>query len=503
MPVPTTKELRVLEGLRPFFQNLAEGTFRMKNESLEARHKRIAQLKSDYAAFCAYYFPHYCHAESADFHIEAANAVRNNPHFRGSFQWFRGAAKSTNLVIMTPLWLLANNEFHTMILCGRNLEAAETLLADLAFELKENDRFIHDYGRQFNRATWATDKFITLDGKAFFAFGKAQNPRGTRNRASRPDLLVGDDLDDDQEVRNPERVKKAVEKLETAFLGTMEMGRGRAYFLGNRIADDCIIEHFANKEGWFTSKVNALNDAGESTWPANYSTAEIVQRINEAGSRLGGQEYMNRPPTDGRIFPEELIVWGPMPAWDQFDVTLLYIDPAFKVEANKGDYKAVVLVSRIGKTFYVQRAYVRRGDRYEMVKWVYRLYDELRSKVRILFYAEADGNQKRVANSWFLDEARAAGREPLPISDDERRKPKKTSRIQNMGWYFSMKRVVFDETQRNEIGMMELVRQLTIFDPTNPRLPDDGPDALEGAFYLAERRSNAPVVRAIKRERFR
>lgn len=55
-----------------------------------------------------------------------------------------------------------------------------------------------------------TGEFVTKDATAFFARGRGQSPRGLRYRNNRPDYIVIDDIDDDELVLNPQRVRKLI-----------------------------------------------------------------------------------------------------------------------------------------------------------------------------------------------------------------------------------------------------------------------------------------------------
>ena len=71
-----------------------------------------------------------------------------------------------------------------------------------------NQRIMNDYGVQEKPGKWEIGEFTTAGGCAFRALGAGQSPRGTRNEAARPDFILIDDIDTDEETRNPERIQK-------------------------------------------------------------------------------------------------------------------------------------------------------------------------------------------------------------------------------------------------------------------------------------------------------
>ena len=220
------------------------------------------------------------------------------------------------------------------------------MLGDLQAELQFNQRYIHDFGEQINLGSWEDGKFITKDAKAFFALGRGQSPRGLRYRQSRPDYIVVDDLDDDELVQNESRVAKMLDWILEALFNTMDMGRGRFVFVGNRIHKNSVLANFAKVPGVYHSIVNALDENGNPTWKEKYSKEDIQQVVETIGERRAQKEFFNNPITDGSVFKLKDIRFKETEPLTNYRYIVCYTDPSFKSGA-KSDYKATVL---IGKT---------------------------------------------------------------------------------------------------------------------------------------------------------
>ncbi|MBK9458299.1 MAG: hypothetical protein IPN94_02395 [Sphingobacteriales bacterium] len=50
---------------------------------------------------------------------------------------------------------------------------------------------------------WTSGDILTTTGVNFVALGRGQSPRGLRNDAIRPDLIIVDDIDDDELWKMP------------------------------------------------------------------------------------------------------------------------------------------------------------------------------------------------------------------------------------------------------------------------------------------------------------
>lgn len=467
------------------------------NETEAQRLARIKRLRSDYAAFVDYYFPHWTvnpetgkNTPCAPFHVEAANKILKNRNLKAAFQWHRGAAKSTNMDVFVPMWLMIQErrEINVMVLVGKSEDNAKTLLGDIQAELQYNQRYIHDFGEQFNNGHWEDGEFVTRSEVAFFARGRGQSPRGLRYRSHRPDYVVIDDLDDDELVESPARVAKLFDWVRSALFGTLDGGRGRFIMVGNLIAKNSVLAKWCEIKSVHVTRVNIYDNKDNISWAAKWTPQEVREIEDVAGYRAFQKEYMNNPIIEGAIFRNEWIRWGKRPAWSKFSEIVLYIDPSFK-GSTKNDFKAAKLWGKAGTTLYHLRAFVRQSSVAEMVRWCYDLYEWTREQgISVRWYMEANFMQDTI-----LDEFRREGElrgYQLPITGDKRKKPDKFQRIEAISPLWERGFVVYDETQRDDPDMLAGIDQTLAFEK-GMRGHDDAPDADEGAIWMLQRDTRA------------
>lgn len=467
------------------------------NETQAQRLARIRHLRTDYAAFVDYYFPHWTVSPEtgkatpcAPFHVSAANKILKDRNLKAAFQWHRGAAKSTNMDVFVPMWLMAqeHREINVMVLVGKSEDNAKTLLGDIQAELQYNQRYIHDFGEQYNVGTWEEGEFVTRSEVAFFARGRGQSPRGLRYRSHRPDYVVIDDLDDDELVESPARVTKLFDWVRSALFGTLDGGRGRFIMVGNLIAKNSVLAKWCDIKSVHVTKVNIYDNKGGISWASKWTPQEVKDIENVVGYRAFQKEYMNNPIIEGAIFRNEWIRWGKRPAWSKFSEIVLYIDPSFK-GSIKNDYKAAKLWGKAGTTLYHLRAFVRQSSVAEMVRWCYDLYEWTREQgISVRWYMEANFMQDTI-----LDEFRREGElrgYQLPITGDKRKKPDKFQRVEAISPLWERGFVVYDETQRDDPDMLAGIDQTLAFEK-GMRGHDDAPDADEGAIWVLQRDTRA------------
>ncbi|MCM1223119.1 MAG: hypothetical protein NC548_52580, partial [Lachnospiraceae bacterium] len=378
-------------------------------ETPAQRLQRINRLRSDYGAFVDYYFPHWtvnpetgANTPCAPFHIDAANKIKNNRNFKGAFMWHRGAAKSTNMDVFVPMWLMCQQrrEINVMVIVGKSEDNAKTLLGDIQAELQFNQRYIADFGQQFNAGNWQDGEFVTASEVAFFARGRGQSPRGLRYRSHRPDYIIIDDLDDDELCESPARVSKLFDWLRSALFGTLDGGRGRFIMVGNLIAKNSVLAKWCDIKSVTVTRVNIYDRTGAISWAAKWTPDEVRQIEQVVGYRAFQKEYMNNPIVEGAVFRNEWIRWGKHPAWSKFSAFVLYIDPSFK-GSTKNDFKAAKLWGKAGTTLYHLRAFVRQCSVAEMVRWCYDLYEWARAQgIAPRWYMEANFMQDTILDEF-------------------------------------------------------------------------------------------------------
>lgn len=445
---------------------------------IEDRRKRA---QKDYPFFVEHYFPHYAKSKTAKFQIQAANKILKTKNLRALFEWARGHAKSTHFTIFIPMWLMIQKEreINVMVLIGKSEESASKLLSDLQAELQFNQRFINDYGKQYQNGAWEEGKFVTKSGVACFALGRGQSPRGLRHRQFRPDYIVIDDIDDDQMCRNESRVKQILDWMLEALLGALDMGRGRFIVVGNRIHKKSIVAKYAKLKGVYHTVVNALNKKGVPSWSEKYTAQEIQEQIEFMGYRRAQKEYFNNPIEEGTVFKEQWITWGKVPKWQEFDGLVCYGDPSFK-DGTKNDFKAVRLWGIKDTKLYLLGSFVRQTTVRNMVSYYYDVFERLPEGVSCQFYMEANFLQDLLLDE-FVEEGLARGFQ-LPIRGDKRKKPNKFARIENTSPYYERGVVIYDERLKEDEDTKTGLEQLLAFEKGS-KVHDDCPDADEGAIF--------------------
>ena len=498
------KQKEALERWKARCELIRSTTAFIPTETPSEQDKRIRRLLGDYNAFVEYYFPQFTwdeerqrHISCAKFHVDAAKTIRDNANLKAVFKWARGHAKSTHMDVMVPLWLKAHQYIgrrliNVMVLVGKNLDNAKTLLSDIQAEFESNQRYIADFGVQVNQGSWEEGRFVTADGIAFFSLGRGQSPRGLRHREHRPDYIVIDDLDDDEIVLNKDRVNKLTAWVREALYGALDGGRGRFIMVGNLIARNSVLQHISSIPGVYVSQVNILDSQGEVSWSDKWTREEVQAQKDFMGYRSFEKENMNNPILEGSVFRAEWIRYKKIPSLSTYEDMVLYIDPSWK-STKKNDYKAAKLwgTTKTGELHCI-RPFLRQCSVAEMVRWVYDTYEWVTGQGATLrIYMEASFMQDTLLDE-FSTEGNLRGYQ-LPITGDKRAKPNKFARIEAISPLWERGKVYYNLDLKDDPDMLVSIEQ-TLSLEAGMSGHDDGPDADEGAIWLLQRRSRTQDI---------
>lgn len=219
-----------------------------------ARRKRVL-LDGDFEFFCYTYMSHHIRPPKSEFHehfFKRYPMLLDKP--TGAKEWWvapRGEAKSSLATKVGPTWcavraLLQRPAIRAEVgwegptpyfidyitLLGAETKLPTKLLEVVKVELTCNAALALDFPEACGATkNWKIGDFTTRSGVKIESFGAEQAIRGTFHGASRPKLLLGDDLITDKEAKSPTECNNRWDWLEKAvdFLGPPD---GTVKFVG-------------------------------------------------------------------------------------------------------------------------------------------------------------------------------------------------------------------------------------------------------------------------------
>lgn len=484
-----TSDKQYIAKWQEYRDNIHRATPVNLSETTAEKARRIKALEANPEEWYRYYFPNFYSSKPAPFHIESTNRVLENPEFFEMRIWARELAKSAR-TMMDVLFLSLTGRKRNWIYVSATEDSAVRLLLPLKSQLEKNNRLINDYGLQ-ESLNWSAGEFVTKSGVAFRAIGAGQSPRGTRNDEFRPDGIVIDDIDTDEECRNPTRIDNKVNWVMEALIPTRSIsGALLVIVCGNIIAKKSTVTEL-RKYADHVSLVNIRDIHGKSTWPEKNTEANIDRVLSKMSYAASQKEYFNNPVTQGKTFRD--MYFGKCPPLNLCEQVIVYADPATSNKDRSGSTKAVVVVGYLHFKFYVYTVWL---DQMGTAKFVEALYaaDQFLSRNKVdvkRIWIENNSLQAPFYEQVILPAIKRHARQTghyISISPDTRKKAEKYYRIEGtLEPVHRRGELVFNKEEEDNPHMLRFKEQWLSVDPGAVTI--DGPDALEGAVHKIQNRT--------------
>ena len=531
----------------------------LSGEKLMGEHGLRKELAAfDMSYFGRAYLPHYFIRKSPHFHEEldgiwSRGVMKGrNPlkeakvisRLKGSRQVVaapRGHAKSTNFTFKDSLHAILYAYKHYILILSDSSEQAEGFLDDIKTELEDNGNIIMDFGSLKGEKAWRTGVILTKTDIKAEAIGSGKKVRGRRHRNWRPDLIVLDDIENDENVNTPEQRRKlknwfdkAVSKAGDTYTDIMYIGTILHYdsLLNNVLQNPryktkkyrAVISEAVNTKLWdewegiYTNLFNENHEedarafyeaheeemllGAEVLWEEKLSYYDLMEIKVSEGAASFNSELQNDP-----IDPESATF---NPEWfDYYEPELIdFSSPEFVfVAANdpslgknkKSDTSSIINLALSTKTgyMYVVDASVERRKPDVIIDDVFEMNRRLKRDYKKGFYKFG---VEVVQFQYFFKEVMAAKSaeegEYIPIEEIQST-VNKVLRIESLQPVIKNKYLKFNREHKT------LLKQLQEF-PMGKN--DDAPDGLQMAVQLAQSIkavASKANYRTVLRRRFR
>lgn len=492
----------------------------------------------DLAYFGRAYLSHYFNRKSPHFHEELDEIwsrgvmKEQNPlkeaktisRLKGSHQVVaapRGHAKSTNFTFKDDLHAILYAYKHYILILSDSSEQAEGFLDDIKTELEENANIIMDFGSLKGEKAWRTGVILTKNDVKVEAIGSGKKVRGRRHRNWRPDLIVLDDIENDENVNTPEQRKKlkswfdkAVSKAGDTYTDIMYIGTILHYdsLLSNVLQNPgyktrkyrAVISDAVNAKLWDEWEgiyINLFNENHEEDARAFYEAHEeemllgaevlweeklsyydlMVTKVSE-GEASFNSEYQNDPidPENATFNPEWFDYYVPeLMDWKSADYIFIGANDPSLGKNKKSDTSSIINLALSLSTgyMYIVDASVEKRKPDVIIDDVIKMSKRLKRDYKKGFYKFG---VETVQFQYFFKEVMAAKSleegEYIPIEEIQST-VNKVLRIESLQPVIKNKYLKFNREHKT------LLKQLQEF-PMGKN--DDAPDGLQMAVQLAQ-----------------
>ena len=422
----------------------------------------------------------------------------------------RGNAK-TSLAKAMVIYALVFDLRHFVVLISDALDQAVENLEAVKIELEGNPRLRADFPDMTGEGpVWNQGGVVTNGGAKLKAYGSGKRLRGATHGVHRPDLVVIDDLENDENVTSPAQRQKGENWVlkSVAPLGPPD-GSMDLLVLGTVLHYDAVLVRLMKNPGfesrlwraiqqmparqdlwdeyerlyWNDGAELALGFYGEQKvemekgaqvlWPQVQDLRWLMTKRAENKAAFAS-EYQNAP------IDEAERVFDRFHYYDQLPPNLVYfgaVDPSLGGANRSSDPSAIIVLGRDGSSgkLYVAEAVISKIKPALIIKQVI----ELQAK----YHAQVWAVETVQFQEFFKDElVRQSVAQGVPVpARGIKPTTDKGLRIESLQPHTANGVILFNLNQQ------ALIDQLTYYPKADH---DDGPDALQMAFSMAYQRTS-------------
>ena len=233
--------------------------------AVAGRRAKVFDPVGGYEYFVNTYFPHYIRSpEKSNLHrflFRRLPEIVESPEGENEAVGApRGEGKSTQVTQLFTLWCIVTGRKLYCVIVMDSIDQAYPMLEAIKAELEFNPRLKTDFADVCGQGrVWQAGTIVTANDIKVQVAGSGKKLRGLRHGPYRPDLTILDDIENDEQVRNPEQRDKLNAWLTKTVLPLG--GVGQKYdviYIGTILHYDSVLNRTLNNPFWKGIKFKAM-----------------------------------------------------------------------------------------------------------------------------------------------------------------------------------------------------------------------------------------------------
>jgi len=251
--------------------------------------------------FTAVYLNHYLKYDTPAFHLEIYQKLQDKSVQFQELIAFRGSAKSTIASLAFPLWSAVTGRKNFILICSDSFSQAKLLIANIIYELEGNELLEKDFGDFKTKEEWTATSLVLKNGTRIISRSRGQKVRGLRWKENRPDLIIADDVENTDSVRQKEQRDKTEEWFTGDVIPSMDIDEGKLVLIGNLLHTDSLMIRM--QKNFVVDQYPLIDERGNCLWSERFSKEGLTQlRKNVVNDRFYLREYMLKIiPDEGQV----------------------------------------------------------------------------------------------------------------------------------------------------------------------------------------------------------
>ena len=258
--------------------------------------EHVFSFKENMNTFARVFFPQTVTSHIPDFHEELYEFLFDDGN--GACAAPRGHGKSSVTGLIFLIYCVVYKLEKYIVYISQNHAKTVQFLDPIRDEFKTNKllRFVYgDLSPKPARDDDGKDREDCFDvgGCRVEAVSFEKNLRGFKYKNMRPTLIVGDDIEDDTRVLNPELRRKDRNKLNKVIIPSLDID-GRFKMIGTLLHYDSLLKNKIDLHGGkiFKACDEKINNI---LWPERFTREKLKKIKFDIGSIPFQQEYLNNP----------------------------------------------------------------------------------------------------------------------------------------------------------------------------------------------------------------
>lgn len=417
--------------------------------------------------FIYVYLGHYIKFATPDFHKEIFSDLEKTDLEFLELLAFRGSAKSTIASLALALWSGVTGRKHFIILLSDTFGQSKLHIQNIIYELENNELLEKDWGSFKTREEWTATNIILAIGTRILSRSRGQRIRGLRHLQYRPDLIVGDDVENAELVRTKEQRDKTGEWWNAEVVPALDTEGGMLVLIGTLLHNDSLLARqrklILEKGIGILKEFPIVDEDGEPLWWQRFTKKDIEKMKVKSGTRFFQREYLLKlVPEEGQVI-SKVGYYSKLP---KIKAISIGVDLAIS-ERETADYTAInVLGQGVDNNYYNLKNVAQRWNFNDTIENIHDIYTDFKNAYQGLpiFLGIEDVAYQRAALEEYHRRFKV---KPNAI----KRTRDKRARLESIEPYFVSEQVFFREE-----GDEDLVNEILNF---GIEAHDDRMDAFE------------------------
>lgn len=321
-------------------------------------------------AFSLAFYPNRFHRPfSSQIHQPIFSKLDNAKSQKVAIAAPRGTGKTSIFTLAYPSRRICFQDAHNILIISDNQSHAIRQTETLKRHLTTNPQITKVFGdlKPSGDTTFSKEQWITSSNISVQPLGAGQQLRGQLHEDFRPDLVIVDDLEDKEGVRNQERRDILKEFVLEDILGMFDLAdkNWKLCVIGTILHEDSLLNTLITDPAysdWDSVRLELCDDDYVSNWP-EYMSGSDCRDLAESFRKKGKldsfyREYRNLPiATEDAMFTTDMFQYYEEADLNQNHIeSFVMIDPA-KTTGKRSAYTAIIGLSM---DYMSSKVYVRK-----------------------------------------------------------------------------------------------------------------------------------------------